>query len=228
MSVFAFRISVPYTDIGLTLLALFDLTEYVAVYEHPADEKVRRTHIHGLLMNCERKEDTLREKFFKPHWKGQYQLATTYKNKDNEIVPVDEGYISYMSKGKYDPEYVKGFTKERLAELKAAWIDMPQVADPVVDTTAPEKKKKDSVCIYDILLRVRDQCHKESRLSRQGNLLSEVVPSNDNFWTMCLELNKARIRTSRNELERAWVTLLRMDEGNSESLFNAINKNVFR
>lgn len=228
MNNFAFRISASYADIGSTLLKLIDLTEKVAIYEHPADEKVANTHIHGLLMTCSRKEDTLREKFFKKHWKGKYQLATTYKDQDNKIQPVNEGYVTYMSKGVYDPSFVKGFTPERILELKALWIDYSQVADPVVDTTAPEKKKKESVCIYDIIVKVSKMCDQQSIVNNNGTLSVAVEPSIRTWYVLCEELNKARIRTSRNELERAWVTLLRLDQRNQDTLYSSIMKNIFR
>lgn len=227
MSVFAFRISASYADIGSTLLKLIDLTEKVAIYEHPADEKVANTHIHGLLMTCSRKEDTLREKFFKKHWKGKYQLATTYKDQDDNVQPVNEGYVSYMSKGKFEPSFVKGFTTDKISELKAKWVNHTRT-DPAVDSASPDKKKKESVCIFDIILKVSKMCDQQSIVNNNGTLSVAVEPSIRTWYVLCEELNKARIRTSRNELERAWVTLLRLDQRNQDTLYSSIMKNVFR
>jgi len=141
---FAFRISVSYQDANIRLLELFDMCEKVAVYEHEADDEVSRTHIHGLIMNCSRKEDTLRNKIFKPNWKKDYQLATTYRSgKDLIITPVSESYITYMAKGKLDPQYVKGFTKEFIDECKGKWINWTP------EKIAEESKEKKTTTVFD-------------------------------------------------------------------------------
>lgn len=145
---FAFRVSVSYQDASMILLELFDMCEKVAVYEHEADEWVKRTHIHGIIMNCSRKEDTLRNKIFKPNWKKDYQLAKTYKKCDEngvvQVYPVDDGYITYMSKGHLDPMYVKGYIPERIKELKEAWVDYEKP-----ENKTEQSKDKKTMTVYD-------------------------------------------------------------------------------
>ena len=117
MTNIAFRISLPFSDINLD--ALYDLCDKVAIYEHPADANVKRSHIHGLLLGCKRKEDTIRNKFFKD--KYEYSMKSTYKNCKEQIVKVDIGFMTYMSKGKYEPSFLKGITMVEADYYNSLW-----------------------------------------------------------------------------------------------------------
>jgi len=60
---------------------------------------------------------------------GQLSFKATYKDKvtgrkvdiTDETIPK---YITYMSKGKYDPKYNKAFTDENIGYYKSLWIDL--------------------------------------------------------------------------------------------------------
>lgn len=99
------------------------LSGKLIMYEHEADEDVTRTHIHGLVMDCSRSDDTLRNNLFKVNYTKNYELKSTYKTKTG-IWPVDAKFITYMSKGYLDPKYNKGFTEEEVAMYKSQWKDM--------------------------------------------------------------------------------------------------------
>lgn len=120
MSSFVFRISSEYADV--TLDELFELCTKVVVYQHTADESVKRTHIHGLIEGCSRKEDTVRNKFFK----GKYEYSMKTK--------VDDNFITYMSKGNLDPVYVKGYDPELIVLRKSQWVSQqPKATVKLVD-----------------------------------------------------------------------------------------------
>lgn len=118
MTNIAFRISSPFTDVNLT--ELYDLCEKVVIYEHPADSSVQRTHIHGLLIACKRKEDTIRNRFFK----GKYEYSMKSLN-------VTLQFITYMSKGIYTPKYLKNVTQDVIDVHTNAWVD-PNAVKPEV------------------------------------------------------------------------------------------------
>lgn len=130
MSSFVFRISTAYDDVKLD--ELFELCERVIIYQHSADDSVKRTHIHGLVFGCTRKEDTVRNKFFK----GKYEYSLKSK--------VDDKFITYMSKGKIDPVYNKGFDPELVRLRKSEWQDhrITSTVD-VSDKTSNKKTKKE-------------------------------------------------------------------------------------
>lgn len=100
---FAIRLSRSYEECKDFLADLADKSEAMVVYEHA--DNVERVHIHGLLV-FNRKEDTLRNKF-KCFEKTDWSLKAKWKGGT-----VNEGFIAYMSKGVYEPKYVKGFSQD--------------------------------------------------------------------------------------------------------------------
>lgn len=140
MSSFAFRISSAYDDVKLD--ELFELCERVIIYQHNADTSVKRTHIHGLVFGCTRKEDTVRNRFFK----GKYDYSLKSK--------VDDMFITYMSKGKLDPVFVKGFDPELIGLRKSEWQD--HRITPTVDVSDKSSNKKTKKELLRIMLETYD------------------------------------------------------------------------
>lgn len=94
----------------------------IIVYEHPADGKVKKAHVHILMCGMSVTWDAMKKAAIKNH-----QIAKEFagngdwsKKKDYEYRPLDT--IKYMSKGQYDPVYNKGYTDEEVATAKAAWV----------------------------------------------------------------------------------------------------------
>jgi len=155
---FAFRISVPWIECSDVVLSfLKDISDKLVIYEHEADEDVMRTHIHGLIIGCQRSDDTLRNKLFKVNYTKNYELKSTYKTKTGTY-PVDEKYITYMSKGNLEPSYFHGITKEAIDEYKAAWVDHSGIS------AAKEKKERDpnkGITRYEFIKECLDQYNKD-------------------------------------------------------------------
>jgi len=122
MTNIAFRISLPFADVNLD--ELYALCDSVAIYEHPQDATVKRTHIHGLLIGCKRKEDTIRNRFFKG--KYEYSFKTTYQ-RGLELVPVDMGFITYMAKGIHTAVHIRNISPDEISHFTALWgVKKPQ------------------------------------------------------------------------------------------------------
>lgn len=146
MSNFAFRISVAYEETKLD--DLYELCERVIIYQHNADSSVKRTHIHGLIFGCTRKEDTVRNRFFK----GKYEYSMKSK--------VDDKFITYMSKGILEPVYVKGFDPELVRLRTTEWQDHKSapgttqvvLVDGKLVKEIPEKKKKTKRELIEIMV----------------------------------------------------------------------------
>lgn len=135
MSNFKLRLSLPWSDASGIMLRIADQCESLIVYEHSLD--CSRPHIHALVWGSTRGYDTLSTWLKKlcPA-RSDRSLGTTY-GKDKKLI--DFGFISYMSKGTYDPVYVKGITQDAIAERKANGY-IQEGGKDVVDVQAEQTK----------------------------------------------------------------------------------------
>jgi len=110
------------------VVALALRCDKVLAYEHVgnATEKV---HVHLMLVGVRCDTDTLKNDC------KRNGLATlkgnadwTFKTKDKKYGDVEDSpqYICYMTKGKYDPKYNKGYTQEELDDAKSKWTNKPK------------------------------------------------------------------------------------------------------
>lgn len=124
---YAVRITRPYDDVQQWVSRVALVCEKMVVYEH--NENVSRVHIHAHIWGCAVTRATLcnylqealhidkvnsRDIAFKTQYKPR---GSTVKQE------IDDGNISYMSKGKYDPKYNKGYSDEEIAKLKEKGFD---------------------------------------------------------------------------------------------------------
>lgn len=92
-------------------------------YFHP-NGTTAGPHIHALIWNHEQTAETLRNKIkrrFNLVNKTHYGISNKYERgtlMSEETVPT---YITYMSKGQYDPIYMKDYTDEYANERKREW-----------------------------------------------------------------------------------------------------------
>jgi hypothetical protein len=91
----------------------------VVVYEHPEEGNV---HCHALLVGVYDTTNTLRNDLKKHNvpLKGAGQLS--FKTAEDDY----QRYITYMSKGKYDPKYNKGFQMRNYSILRQHGLNMPK------------------------------------------------------------------------------------------------------
>lgn len=118
-------------------------------YFHPGGKKdPDRPHIHGLLYKCSKTDKTIREwcrtEFGLAVNEGQYAVSRTYKKQGvgSDIKMSDltyPGYVTYMSKGKYDPVYSKDFSTEETILAKSLWVE-PKKDEPVNIVIEPKEK----------------------------------------------------------------------------------------
>lgn len=129
----AIRFSITWTD---NLEEFFSSLDRAVVYQHDADEEVSRTHIHALVETSV-STDTLKNRLTKIIGKRlpKTDWAFTQKIKHN---PVEDRFITYMSKGKLEPVYIKGFTQDTCNKYKALWVvkSPPPVASKSSNVTS--------------------------------------------------------------------------------------------
>jgi len=120
----ACRVTSSYDSLKDMWPALEGNSKGLVVYEHPADEKIERTHVHFLIVECGVSTDTLKnwikkvlkvQSFPKTDW----SFKTTYKDHDDKEVAVDFNFITYMTKGHLEPKLVSNV--ESIEEYKKNW-----------------------------------------------------------------------------------------------------------
>lgn len=121
--------------------------EKMIVYEHSEDPE--NTHVHMYLVGTQVSTDTLKN--YIRHKRGGNDRGNKFWSFKTAT---DSGCISYMTKGKYDPVYVKGFTPEEINAHKLAGYDKPKPAGKV--------------------MYVVKETHKDSKL-RQSEMIDKIV-----------------------------------------------------
>lgn len=132
------RITLPYDEVRSFVERWAEKATGLLVYEHPADEEVSQTHCHFLIKDCDIQEERLKriakEKF--PDLKGNE--CWSWKAVKEDKVP---GYLTYMTKGKFQPKFSKNFSQSLLEASRSAWVE------PVLgnDKHAGTPKKQDDL-----------------------------------------------------------------------------------
>lgn len=124
---YAVRLRAPYVELQTTVADWALQADKVLCYEHP--DKRENVHCHLLLVGVYISTDTLKG-IMRRHGialkgSGQVSFKTSFKSNGISMDITDETiskYITYMSKGKYDAKYNKGYTQEELDACKARWI----------------------------------------------------------------------------------------------------------
>ena len=120
-----FRLTRPWDEIKDLIQPLIDGCQAFAVYEHPFDAEISRTHVHGVLVGCKWGEDSIRTKFMKvicPE-KADYMLSKTYKVKGLTVRKLlDDKVFCYQSKGN-EFKLQKGFSENLLEEQRKLWVN---------------------------------------------------------------------------------------------------------
>lgn len=179
------RVSRTYDELSKTpkkdecfIKKLSDACDVCVVYEHEADESVNRTHIHAYVENPKVSTDTMK------NWVKK-TLGVTAFPKNDWAFPVanDRGFITYLTKGKLTPKFVKGISDDEIRTLKAAWVDQPVKKGKVqyilkVENPAQQKLRQTEM-VDEIRRRVNDYKGEESEgkydPSRVVKIIKQVV-----------------------------------------------------
>lgn len=143
----ACRVTRTFSDMSEVIDRMSEKSKLLVVYAH--NEECERPHIH-FLIDTDVSTDTIK------NWIKKCLNVTTFNKMDwsfkstyGDDVPVDNGYVTYMSKGKYDPLYVKGFTDSEIKELKTRWV-----AKQPKQRMVQSKLKKDKDLTYSDIVKI--------------------------------------------------------------------------
>lgn len=126
---------------------LAKVSDRAIFYLHPGGKKhADRPHIHGLLVNCGKTAKTVREwlrtEFGLKVNGGEYAVSSEFEWNGKKTKMTDmhyPRYITYMSKGQYDPVYTKDFSKEETDMAKFVWVE-PEKDVPKTIVIEPREK----------------------------------------------------------------------------------------
>lgn len=152
-----FRLHMSYNDASNinVIKYIADRSDELVVCQHdPGTATGLRDHIHGYV-----KGSTIERKAFHaqltrlgaPKGNGGRMLSETY-GKAPDIKPIDKGCITYISKGKLEPLFIKGVEISEFYSLRSEWKDYkktPGLQGQRADSgTKPKKVVKTDFEIY--------------------------------------------------------------------------------
>lgn len=96
-------------------------------YFHPTGKRGPKPHLHALIYDFPRTDETMRGYIQKKFNLNGREQEFAVSNKYDKGIPMTEEftpkYITYMTKGKYEPVLVKGYNMLDIDELKAKWVE---------------------------------------------------------------------------------------------------------
>jgi len=115
----AIRVTLPYADCSGIISLWADRSSRAIAYQHTADEEVSKTHVHLALWGCEVKAEALKRMWPEAPGKGNEFWAW----KELGLLDNAGKYLTYMSKGKLAPKYLKNISEDRVEKSRQAWVD---------------------------------------------------------------------------------------------------------
>ena len=147
-----FRITISYdANTLLKINEIFGEQCNIAIYQHEADDEVSRTHVHGICQGCTVKSPkTIRDGIKK---------AFVLEKSDYAVGEGVGKSPEYITKGRLDPVFYRGYTEEYISELKSKGYDTKKdkitVKDGkiVIERDKKEVKKTDIDMIKEVAAR---------------------------------------------------------------------------
>lgn len=203
-------------------------TRFLAA-QHNADDKVKTTHVHCALEHFDSQNVIPVEgvrTFIPDEFKGrgQYVIMKKTEKPPKRFYHYETLCIYIIKASVLNVKLVKNLSPDKLEQLASQWIDH---SEPVKRTPKHEECSKTH---WEIIQEVKEEInkqHKDKINPYTGGLTGEY--SFELVYRMLLVvLRKYKIRTSRNELERFMITIIRDDYNFEDKVMLAIKKNIFR
>jgi len=151
---------------------LADACDVCVVYEHQADDSVNRTHVHAYVEGPKVSTDTMK------NWVKKTLAVTVFSKADWSFVgATDRGFITYLSKGKLDPLFVKGIEIEACHQLKAAWTDQPVRKGKTQYILKIENPAQQKMRQAEMVAEIRRRIHTDAPVDQLGYHNTENVIS---------------------------------------------------
>lgn len=184
-----------------------DSCDKLIVYEHGESS---RKHIHFYAVNSQIKPDAIKTRIKK------YLNVSSYdKSRWSFKTATDDGCIVYMTKGRLEPSYVKGFTQEEVVVYKDRWIERTAETSKSTKSNGPTQ--------YDMAMEVYDMISNK----RDINNLHTI-----DVYELCVKsalkvLHKHRKGFDENSIRKVVQPAYTMIEGCKEQFVNSIVRRFF-
>lgn len=197
------------------------------VVEHPADDEVTTTHVHVAVRGVRSKAaridkvvEALR-KWLPPSLKGTGQYVIMSRTQQTRVLYDWDKLAIYMLKG--DKDLLK-FKTDDISDLCIDdWVAGYKHYDREV---RPVSEKKREYTQWTLIEEVRKEGVLQEKILDDGRLVTVCVACKENWNMMMDKLDKNRIRTSKHELERIWVSIIRADPVFSSDMYEEITKKL--
>lgn len=231
----------PYSDVSGLYQWIKQNSSDSLIGQHDADDEIENTHCHIQIKKFKMTIQSIRDhlKTAGLGGRGNYNVLTeTQRDKK----PYDEHLLNiYILKGSYLTHRSSTYTIEQIQAYIEKWtayipIDGKDASGNVVPIKKKKEKPQNHWEIIEEIIKLANlkpgwwrttlERDEDSNLVNVSTLTDEGRYGM--FDLMCKQLQIHKVRTSRNELERFYVSILRFDKGSRENLREAIIKNVFR
>lgn len=133
MSNYAPRISLSYHDVSGVIKLWAESCRQMVVYEHEADEEIKTTHIHLIMIDCKCKSyDSLHQQFHKLI-KTSLERNALWSWKHKDYPEPDLSFITYMSKGILEPVFVKDVADRQIKTYKSQWKHKKTTTESIIE-----------------------------------------------------------------------------------------------
>lgn len=207
--------------------------EYL-IGEHEADESIKRTHTHAMLVNPTVGAEGIRKRIKSHGFGGRGNFAIlTVAEKSRQ--PYDKEKLGiYILKGKESVCKDTTLEEEEILRWVGEWVQ-PVRQEPA----APQTKKEQPATHYELIVKiVMDTRGMNGVWEHMMNLGTDnegvaledtwVCRNRKAVWNYMIKvLNENKVRTSRNELERFFVSILRHDREACDRMYENIIEKIF-
>lgn len=173
---YAVRLSLAYYDCSGIVASWADRATKVSVFEHPADNEIRRTHCHIGLWGVDCKSEALKRMI--PH-RGKGNEYWSWK--EMKDLPDQGTFISYCSKGIHSAKFLKNISPDLVGKLSKQYRKPDFLAKrPVIPQSEFEKLLNHCESMYkdkdipDVNVIKQEICHvylnKRQSVPRTGDL----------------------------------------------------------
>lgn len=219
----------PWCDVSGICHKIADRCKRFTAAQHNADEQIKTTHVHCALEDFDSDNKIPVEgvrTFIPDEFKGKGQYAILKKTEKSPRKFYDyETLVIYIIKASVlNVKLVKHMSPEYLDELASKWVDHSDNKNKV------PKNEECSKTHWEICQEVLSEVEKlpKDRINPVTMSLVGTYSYETIYSVLMKVLRKYRVRTSRNELERFLVTIMRDDINFQEEIMGAIKKNIFR
>ena len=155
--------------------------------------------------------------------RGSFFTTDVYKPYGSDtVIPVNEGLITYMSKGVKTPECNEGYDEEFVEEMRKKWVDYDD------DDGGDDGDGKKKVITQWMMMEEIVEEHWSILRKRAEDNGQDVMMMDEDvkvLWSVMVKtLNKYKVKTHEKELERWLVTMIRMCDGRA---LKTIQGNIF-